>query len=178
MSFHFNHRKSEHLIDTARAKTEQCKNESDYRIKERLQDIQYSLDEISKQKQSTCLEEDALKTYCQRLVNASAFVDELGKKNERQLDILKEETDGIHITNANVDKELKKENEIIESSQDVLKRALAQAFEQMRMLRSVNHSLDRELSNKGTSLHIDQTNLALNSNQRQLQYIEGFSVKP
>lgn len=174
----FPNRKSEHLIDTVRAQTEQCKIDSDYRIKERLQNIEYLLEEVSKQKSNTCLEEDALKSYCQRLMNALKYVIELGKKNAEQIQILEEKPDDICLTNDEIDKELKKEKDIIESSQNLLEKALAQASEQLRLLRASLHALDSQINQKTESLHIDQSNLTLNSNQKQLQYRPDFAMKP
>lgn len=172
------HRKSEHLIDTVRAKTDQCKVESDFRIKERLQNIEFLLDEVSKQKVSSCLEEDALKSYCNRLMNALAYVIDLAKKNDEQVHIFEEKPNDVHLTNDEIDRELRKEKDIIEHSRDLLETALSQASEQLRLLRSTIYALDRELLNKSTSLHIDQSNLILNNNQKQLEYHREFSMQP
>lgn len=175
--FHFN-RKSEHLIDTTRAQTEQCKIDSEFRIKERLQNIEFLLSEVSKQKTNTCLEEDALKSFCQRLMNALKYAIDLGKKNQEQIEILKEKPDDVCLTNDEIDIELNKEKVIIQSVENSLEKSLDQAAEQIRLLRASTHSLNRELSNKNTSLYIDQSNLTLNSNQKQLEYRKDFSLKP
>lgn len=171
-------RKSQHLIDEARAKTVQCKVESEFRIRERLQNIEYLLDEVVKQKSNVCLEEDALKSYCQRLMHALQFVIELKKKNERQIEILLEKPNGVHLTNDEIDRELSKEASIIASAEDLLEKALGQASEQLRLLRSTIYALDHELNNKSSSLHIDQSNLALNNNQNQLEYHKELAMKP
>lgn len=171
-------RKSEHLIDEARAKTEQCKIESDFRLKERLQNIEYLLDEVTKQKTNVCLEEDALKSYCQRLMNALQFVIELKKKNEQQIVILLEKPNDVHLTNDEIDRELRKETSIIASAEELLEKALGQASEQLRLLRSIIYALDTELNNKSSSLHIDQSNLTLNNSQKQLEYRKELAMKP
>lgn len=171
-------RKSEHLIDETRAKTEQCKVESEFRLKERLQNIEYLLDEVAKQKTNVCLEEDALKTYCQRLMNALQFVIKMKKKNDEQIAILEEKPNDVHLTNDEIDKELKWETNIIVSAESHLEKALGQASEQLRLLRSTIYALDHELSNKSSSLHIDMSNLTLNNNQKQLKYRREFAVQP
>lgn len=172
------YRKSEHLIDTVRVKTEQCKIESDYRIRERLQNIEFLLDEVAKQKTNSCCEEDALKSFCNRLMNALTYVIDIGKKNAGQMNIFKEKPNDVHLTNDEIDRELSKEKGIIDHSQDLLEKALSQASEQLRLLRSTIYALDRELCNKSTSLHIDQSNLILNNNQKQLEYRKEFSLQP
>lgn len=52
-------------------------------------DIQFLLDEAMKQKKASCQEEEALKTYRQRLLNAIKFLKEMGVKICQQCQVKK-----------------------------------------------------------------------------------------
>lgn len=156
------HRKSEHVIETCRNKTEQCKNESDYRIKERLQVIEYLTNEIERQKKENIIEENNVKIYCKRLINGIKFLRQLKQKNAQQCDIL-DATADVELTNDIVMRELRREYNIITHNHDSLEKSLIRSVEQSRLLREIIYALDCELSRKGVSYQIDQTNLNLKS---------------
>lgn len=125
-----------------------------------------------------CLEEEAVKVYCQRLMNALQFVIEIRKKNEQQIEILNEKPNDVHLTNDEIDRELKRETEIIAQAEELVETALARAVEQLRLLRCTIYTLDHELGMKSTSLQIDKSNLTLNNHQKQLEYRKQFAMQP
>lgn len=155
------------MIDTARNKVEEYKNDSEYRIKEQVENIKFLLNEVLKQKKAVCLEEEAVKIYCKRLFGAAKLLKTLKEKNEKQCDILKENKSGVKLTNDSVDIELRHEMDLVVRNLALLEKTVYQAAEQIRTLRSIIYILDRELQNKGTSLQIDKINLALKSSPVQ-----------
>lgn len=167
------YRESERLIEETRFTTNQCKNESDFRLKERMVDIQFLLDEAMMQKKEACREEEALKTYRQRLLNAIKFLKEMGVSICQKCIILRENRRGVDMTNDEVDQELKREIIVIRSCQEMLDKTLAETSEQIRRLRATIYLLDRDLSNKGKSYQIDEINLSLRPNQQQMSCYEG-----
>lgn len=98
---------SDRLIDETRLLTEQWKKESDFRLKERLVDIQFLLDEVKRQKTEACLEEEALKVYRNRLLNTKKLLD--AEQITRQCISLREKRIGIDLVDDDVEKELKRE---------------------------------------------------------------------
>lgn len=151
------------MIDVTRAKTDQCKTESDYRLTERLKDIQFLCDEVATQKKEATLEESEVKVYCKRLINAIKFIRDIKSKNDRQRAILAETVD-VQMTNDAVEREMRHEIDVIHKSHDELEKGLLRAMEQSRIIRSIIYALDCELSRKDTSYQIDKVNLDLKSN--------------
>lgn len=164
---------SERIIDETRSSTEQCKLESDYRMRERLGDIRFLLDETKKQKKTGIQEEEALKTYRQRLLNAIKFLKEMGVTICQKCIIMRDNRRGVDMFNDEVDQELKNEIRVIYSCQEMLDRALTETSEQIRRLRATIYLLDRDLSNKGKSLGIDELNLSLRPHQQHMHVYEG-----
>ncbi|KAF5308335.1 hypothetical protein FQR65_LT06226 [Abscondita terminalis] len=74
-----------------------------------------------------------------------------------------------------VERELKKECEMIESGQNLLRRTLEQANEQVRRLRATTYLMDRDLEDKSNVLKIDGQNLTINENSFNLSTYHGFA---
>lgn len=146
-----------------RTKTDQCKTETDYRLTERLKDIQFLCDEVAAQKRDATLEEVEVKIYCKRLINAIKFIRDIKAKNDQQRTILAETVD-LQMTNDAVDREMRVEIDVIDKNHGELEKGLLRAMEQSRIIRSIIYALDCELSRKDTSYQIDKVNLDLKSN--------------
>lgn len=136
-------------------------------------DIQFLLDEAMKQKKISCQEEEALKTYRQRLLNAIKFLKEMGVKICQQCIVLRENRRTIDMVNDDADNELKREIIVITSCQAMLDKTLDETNEQIRRLRAQIYLLDRDLANKGKAYQIDEVNLSLRSNQQEMSVYEG-----
>lgn len=170
---HSRRSESQRIIEETQDTTLRNKKESDFRIRDRLNDIQFLLDEAQMQKKAGCQEEEALKTYKQRLVYAIKFLKEMGLTTCQRCVILRENRGGVDMTNDEVDQELKREIIVISSCQEMLDRAMSETVEQIRRLRATIMLLDRDLSNKSKSLSIDELNLSLRPNQQQMHIYEG-----
>lgn len=72
-----------------------------------------------------------------------------------------------------VERNLRREREIILGSLNVLEKLHAETVEQIRKLRASIYLLDRDLVNKESSLQIDQQNLVLRENQIDMKIYEG-----
>lgn len=158
------------MIDTTRAKTDQCKKESDYRIKERVQNIQFLTDEIIKKKKEVTIEEDVVKSYCKRLINAIKFIKEIQEKNQKQYTILSED---CHKVPKNIDlvfRELTYEKVALQTNYEKLDILLMRLIEKSRLLRAVIYTLDSELLRKSTSMEIDKNNLDLRTNFMSMEF--------
>lgn len=157
-------RQCELVIDTTRAKTDQCKKESDYRIKERVQNIQFLTDEIvTKKKEVTC-EEETIKSYCKRLINAIKLIKDIQAKNHKQFTILANDCHKVPKNNDAVLRELIYEKTTLHKNCEKLDTALMHLIEKSRILRAIIYALDGELLRKSTSMEIDKNNLDLKIN--------------
>lgn len=166
---------SERVIDETRFTTDQWKKEADYRLKERVIDVQFQRDEILKQKKDACLEEEALKAYRQRVMNAIDNLRADAMVLCQKCIIFRDNRVGVELVHDYVDRELKKEMEVIHGSQLLLNKVLEETNEQVRRLRAMMYLLDRDLSNKEKSLHIDEQNLQLRENQMDMHVYEGHA---
>lgn len=164
-------RESDRLIDETRLLTDQWKKESDFRLKERLVDIQFLLDEVKRQKTEACKEEEALKVYRTRLLNTKKLLD--AEHITRQCLSLREKRLGIDLVDDEVEHELKRELNTFDGCRLILDETLSQINEQIRRLRASNYLLDRDVSNKDRSYHIDEVNLTMRPNQQEMSVYEG-----
>lgn len=164
----FHSRESELIIDTARAKTDQCKKESDYRIKERVQNIQFLSDEIAGKKKEVSIEEETIKLYCKRLINAIKFIKDIQIKNQTQYTILMEDKQKSCEKVDSVFRVLAQEKMELQANYEKLDALLMRLIEMSRLLRAIIYSLDCELLRKSTSLEIDRNNLNMQTNFRSM----------
>lgn len=74
-----------------------------------------------------------------------------------------------------VDKELRKEIEVIQGAQNLMRRTLEMANEQVRRLRSTLYFLDRDLESKENVKKIDENNLSISQNSMHLSMYHGFA---
>lgn len=163
-----NFRESELVIDTTRAKTDQCKKESDYRIEERVQNIQFLTDEIVNKKKEVSIEEETVKSYCKRLINAIKFIKDIQTKTQNQYTILTEDKQKSCEKMDAVFRELTHEKMELQINYEKLDALLLRLIEMSRLLRAIIYSLDCELLRKSASLEIDQNNLNMQTNFRSM----------
>lgn len=157
------------VIDATRSKTDQCRIETDHRIKERIENIQFLSDEIDNRKRKAAIEENTVKTYCKRIINAIKFIKVIQAKNDKQRKLLMEDGDSVKLINDPVEREMKRECFLLECNQEELEKTLLRLIEQARLLRAIIFALDSELLRKSTSLEIDKSNLDLKTNFETLQ---------
>lgn len=134
-------------------------------MKERLIDIKFLKDETQEQKSKACKEEEALKTYKQRLLNAIEMFRDKAIKICENCIILRGNRLSVDKVIDEVDQELNKELNVINGSLNLLNKTLEEASEQIRRIRCAIYMLDRDLSNKEKSLQIDETNLCMRQNK-------------
>lgn len=121
------------------------------------------------------LENDALNTYKDRIMDALSSV----KRNalvicEKCL-VAREHRLGIDLVHDNVEVELLKECNIIKSAESLLTRTLEQTQEQIRRLKSTLYYMDHDLEDKENNLRIDKHNLTLKETSLNLSLYHGTS---
>lgn len=143
--------------------------ETDYRIKQRIENIKLVSDKIDTLKREAVIEENTIKTYCKRIINAIKFIKVIQAINDKQRKLLTEDGDSVKLINDPVDREMSRECFLLEFNQEKLQTTLLRLIEQARLLRAIIFALDSELLRKSTSLEIDKSNLDLKTNFETLQ---------
>ncbi|XP_023311162.1 tektin-1 [Anoplophora glabripennis] len=166
---------SDRLIDVVNEKTDLNKRDADHKLHEKIKDIEFNRDEINKQRKEVCMEIDNLNTYMDRLHDALNALKETAMRVCKKCLILREGRLGIDLCCDAIDRELKKEYQILEGSQNLLRRTLEQANEQVRRLRSTIYFMDRDLEDKGNVLKIDSQNCSLKETSLNLSIYYGFA---
>nr|CAD7462514.1 unnamed protein product [Timema tahoe] len=164
---------SDRVREVTEEVTKLNKTEVDKKLRERITDIEFLKEENERQKTECCLEEEALNTYKERLLDAIGSLKENALKLCNKCIILREGRIGIDMCHDDVEKELVKEVQTIEGAQSLLMRALEQTKEQTRLLRSTKYFLDRDHQNKGTALEIDRQCEALQETSLNLSMYHG-----
>lgn len=161
------------MIDETRETTESQKKATDNRLQDRVVWIKFLKDEAQIQKNEICKEEEALKTYRKRTINAIEALREKSQKICQQCIILRENRRGFDMVNDEVDLELSRELKIVKGCQELLNKTLEETNEQIRRIRAIKYLLDRNLFEKEKSIEIDEHNLKLKHNQLDMSIYEG-----
>ncbi|KAB0795166.1 hypothetical protein PPYR_12005 [Photinus pyralis] len=151
------------------------KREVDHKIEERIGDITFNKGELVRQRKEVCLEINNLSIYNERIVDALAFLKNQALPINRKCIVLREGRLGIDMCHDDVERELLKETEILESAMSLLYRVMEQGNEQLRRLRSTIYFMDRDLEDKDNVLKIDAGNLSINQNSMNLSMYHGFT---
>ncbi|XP_003703991.1 tektin C [Megachile rotundata] len=166
---------SQRVCESTTEKVRNNKEETDYRIKEKVEDIEFRKKELLRIRKEVLLETDALLIYKERIMDALSSV----KRNalvicEKCL-IFREHRLGIDLVRDDVEKELLKECEVIKGAENLLMRILEQTQEQIRRLKATLYYMDHELEDKDNNLRIDRHNLTLKENSLNLSIYHGTS---
>jgi tektin-1 len=167
------HSESERLIDATQFTTEQWKEESEFRLKERLADLQFRRDEVFLQRKTAKLEEEALMVYKQRLIAGLEYLRADATRVCQQCQAVRNIRLGVELVNDAVDQELRQEIKTINGCVELILRILDEVAEQLRRIRAEIYLLDRDLYNKDRSITIDDNNLQLKETQSNLQLYWG-----
>ncbi|XP_060529605.1 tektin-1 isoform X2 [Cylas formicarius] len=166
---------ADRLKDELREKTDLNKKESDQKIEERKREIEFNTDEIKRQRKDVCIEIESLKTHMQRIQDCQNAIGRNALEICRKCIILREGRIGIDMCYDDVERELKRELEVIEGTQKMLQRALEQANEQVRRLKSTKYFMDRDLEDKERVFKIDCHNSTLRETSLNLSIYHGLS---
>lgn len=166
---------SQRVCELSSEKVRNNKEETDHRLKEKIEDIEFRKKELLRIRKEVLLEIDALSIYKERIMDALSSV----RKNafvicEKCL-ILREHRLGIDLVHDDIEKELLKECEVIKGVESLLVRTLEQTQEQIRRLKATLYYMDHELEDKENNLRIDKHNLTLKETNLNLSIYHGTS---
>lgn len=111
--------------------------------------------------------------YKQRIVDAINTLQEIALPLCQKCMILRETRQGVDLVLDDVDKELKRELDVIRGAIELLHKLMDEGVEQLRRLRAAIYLLDRDLSNKEKSIQIDEKNVELRYNQMGMKVYDG-----
>ncbi|XP_063973016.1 tektin-1 isoform X2 [Diachasmimorpha longicaudata] len=166
---------SHRICDMTLEKTKNNKFATDRVLEEQSENIKFSRDELLRARKMIVLEIDSLLTYKARLTDALSSV----RRNaavicERCL-ISRERRRGIDLTVDDVEKQLRIEHGVIQGAETTFVRCLEQTAEQIRTLKSVLYSIDRNLQGKDENFMIERENLNLKETGMNLSIYHGAS---
>ncbi|XP_015114890.1 tektin-1 [Diachasma alloeum] len=166
---------SRRICDMTLEKTKNNKFATDRELEEQSENIKFCRDELLRARKMIVLEIDSLLTYKARLTDALSSV----RRNaavicERCL-ISREHRRGIDLTVDDVDKQLRMEHGVIHGAETTFVRSLEQTAEQIRALKSVLYSIDRNLQDKHENFVIERENLNLKETSMNLAIYHGAS---
>ncbi|XP_050577496.1 tektin-1 [Bombus affinis] len=166
---------SQRVCELSSEKVRNNKEETDHRLKEKIEDIEFRKRELLRIRKEVLLEIDALSIYKERIMDALSSV----RKNafvicEKCL-IFREHRLGIDLVHDDIEKELLKECEVIKGVESLLVRTLEQTQEQIRRLKATLYYMDHELEDKENNLRIDKHNLNLKETNLNLSIYHGTS---
>ncbi|XP_024220709.1 tektin-1 [Bombus impatiens] len=166
---------SQRVCELSSEKVRNNKEETDHRLKEKIEDIEFRKRELLRIRKEVLLEIDALSIYKERIMDALSSV----RKNafvicEKCL-IFREHRLGIDLVHDDIEKELLKECEVIKGVESLLVRTLEQTQEQIRRLKATLYYMDHELEDKENNLRIDKHNLTLKETNLNLSIYHGTS---
>ncbi|XP_028049591.2 tektin-1 [Monomorium pharaonis] len=137
------------------------KEETDHRLLEKLNDVEFRKGELLRIRKDNVLEIDALSVYKERITdtlksvkrNASVICEKCLAAREGRL--------GIDLVHDDVERSLLKEREVIQRAENLLDRILKETCEQIRKLKATLYHIDQDLKNKESNLCIDRRNVTL-----------------
>ncbi|XP_017882422.2 tektin-1 [Ceratina calcarata] len=151
------------------------KEETDHRLREKLEDIEFRKKELLRIRKEVLLESDALSMYKQRIMDALASVRRNALVICEKCLIFREHRLGIDLVRDDAEKELLKECEVIRGAESLLVRTLEQTQEQIRRLKATLYYMDHELEDKENNIRIDRHNLTLRETGLNLSIYHGAS---
>jgi len=160
---------SARLANETHITTMKTQSDVNKKIEQRLNDINFWKSELDRQYQETEDEIQKMLEYKERLEVALAATQlplhistECLQNRERRIEI-----DLVH---DDVEIQLLKEVEVITGVQALLKRTLEQAIEQIRLLRSANYYLNKDITDKFAALNLDATCSSLHNEDPNKYY--------
>ena len=146
---------ADRLVKETAETTEKTQQETTKRIDQRLTDINHWTSQVDRVKTEVGKEIEQLEDYKRRLMNSLAGYLDRNRALTRKCLQLRENRKAIDLVHDEVQKELIKELEMIQGIEGLLQRTLEQVEEQIRVCKSGNYYLEKELNDKFTAFNID-----------------------
>ncbi|CAK9809921.1 TEKT1 [Anthophora plagiata] len=166
---------SERVCELSTETVQSNKLETDHRIKEKIEDIEFRKRELLRIRKEVLFEIDALLIYKERIMDALSSVKRNALVICENCLIFREHRLGIDLVCDEVERELLKECDVIKGAENLLVRILEQTQEQIRRLKATLYYMDHELEDKENNLRIDKHNLTLKETSLNLSIYHGVS---
>ncbi|KAF5289711.1 hypothetical protein FQR65_LT11765, partial [Abscondita terminalis] len=159
---------SEKQVDVIKEITSLNKREIEHQLEERLKQVEFVKEDIIKKRKEVCIEIDDIMAYNERIIDAMTYIKNEALVISKKCSIFREARIGIDLCHDDVEIELLKEVDMIESVLDMLRRVLEESAEQIRRLRKCNYFFDCDLDDKDGEIKIDKHNLFINENNTKV----------
>ncbi|KYM93880.1 Tektin-1 [Cyphomyrmex costatus] len=151
------------------------KKETDHRLLEKLNDIEFRKGELLRIRKDTVLEIDALSVYKERITDVLKSVKRNALEICEKCLIARKCRLSIDLVYDDVETNLLKEREVIQGAENLVDRILRKTYEQIRKLKATLYCIDHDLENKENNLHIDRRNVTLKETDFNLNIYHGTS---
>ncbi|CAH1801530.1 unnamed protein product [Owenia fusiformis] len=160
---------SDRLLDETAKRTDKTQKDVNKKFDQRIDDVNFWKKELDDKLDGIKNETENLMAYKTRVEKAIASCHE-PLHIAKQCLINREKRRGIDLVHDDVQKELMKEVETIEGVLALLKRALEQSNEQLRLNRKGKYNLEKDLKDKFSALSIDEDCRELRNNSAGLKF--------
>uniref|UniRef100_A0A8C9Q7U5 Tektin n=1 Tax=Spermophilus dauricus TaxID=99837 RepID=A0A8C9Q7U5_SPEDA len=160
---------SQHLASETEALAQRTQQDSTRRVGERLQDMHSWKSELQREVEELVVDTDLLlaqKLRLERALDASAVPYSIAMDNLQ----CRERRQHPDLVRDHVEVELLKEAELIRNIQQLLKRTIMQAVNQIRLNRQHKETCEMDWSDKVESYNIDDTCARYNNQSTQVQF--------
>jgi len=157
--------------------TQKTQKSVNKKFEQRLNDINFWNAELDKQFKDTESEIGKMLEYKQRL-EVALDATQLPLAISQLCISNREDRCSIDVVHDDVEIQLLKEVEVICGVQAVLKRTLEQAVEQIRLLRSANYYLNKDITDKFSALKIDGECSSLSNSCYKKKYVPNAKITP
>jgi len=169
---------SDRLVEEAHETAKRTQKKTDYNIDYRIQDLKKWKEELDRKLTELDNENDTLIHYRNRLNRALEACNEPLEITQACL-VYRQSRAGIDLVHDNLEIELIKELEVIKGVQNLLKRDLEEATEQIRRNREEMFNLGEDIKDKASAINIDSHCLSLHNNSGDIKlYPSKVRVEP
>ncbi|XP_011297207.1 tektin-1 [Fopius arisanus] len=166
---------SHRLCDMTNEKTRRNKLATDRELEGQSENIKFCRDELLRARKKIVLEVDSLFAYKSRITDALASVRRNAAVICENCLISREHRRGIDLTLDEVDKQLRMELKVIHGAETTFTRTLEETSEEIRALKSILYSVDRNLQDKHQNFIVERENLNIRETSMNLSIYHGTS---
>jgi len=169
---------SDRLIEETHVTTEKSQKRTEHKLNSRIVDIKGWVDKLNWKRKDVQNETDFVIEHRGRLQRALEATVEPLEITQACL-ALREGRAGIDLVHDKPETELLKEGEVLRGVQNLFRRDIEQATEQIRRNRQAIYDIDCDLKDKSTALSIDEHCATINNNSPQIKlHPEKVRVEP
>ncbi|XP_011494657.1 PREDICTED: tektin-1 [Ceratosolen solmsi marchali] len=165
--------KSEQVCASANETIKANKDGTNHYLAQKINDIKIYKEELICNRNELLLKLDTLSVYKNRVMQSLKLLRTNAMDSCNKCLIARDQRLGIDLVTDNIEKELRKECEVINYADLLISQLLEQIQEQIRCTKAILYKIDHDLEDKELNLLIDQHNSSLKESNLNLSIYEG-----